>query len=397
MRDEAEELEREGAEETSASTPILEDEEQEEDDAVGPSVESVPEENLLTDTEDEELDALEEELGEEEDTPMPLGEVTEISEIAAKPVGTGLQEDFFVEVLDEEGIPQAPEVPSLGLRKRGLGASGLGTASDEEFLVAADELRVSPAVKSVAPPVQVGPDPPPPGEVADKEDADDSLAAELAEIDFFIDQEMYQEALEACNELLERGIATLQLEERMTRLREKQERKPDHFSQPLFKPGVALTGVPGIKAEGERDFQEVLVEFKEGIRDTVKEGDSHTHYELGKAYVEMGLLDDAISEFALSLIDPGLRGQAMLQLGRCYLAKGNHEKAISNLEEVLRGEGEGLETGTRASGLFYLGEAYQHQRRFAQAFKCYQQVYSINPNFKNVAYKIKEVRQHLGS
>src|SRR3989441_12883743 len=46
----------------------------------------------------------------------------------------------------------------------------------------------------------------------------------------------------------------------------------------------------------ERDFQEMLARFKQGIDENIEEGDFQSHYDLGVAFKEMGLFDEAIAE-----------------------------------------------------------------------------------------------------
>src|SRR6476619_1455066 len=55
---------------------------------------------------------------------------------------------------------------------------------------------------------------------------------------------------------------------------------------------------------GGDDFQysvdAVFSEFKKGLEKVVKPEDADTHYDLGIAYKEMGLLDDAIGEMVVA-------------------------------------------------------------------------------------------------
>ena len=43
----------------------------------------------------------------------------------------------------------------------------------------------------------------------------------------------------------------------------------------------------------EKDFQEMLARFKQGIDENIDEADFQSHYDLGVAFKEMGLLDEA--------------------------------------------------------------------------------------------------------
>ena len=47
--------------------------------------------------------------------------------------------------------------------------------------------------------------------------------------------------------------------------------------------------------------EDVFSQFKRGVAETVKAEDSETHYDLGIAYKEMGLLDDALHEFEVAM------------------------------------------------------------------------------------------------
>ena len=47
----------------------------------------------------------------------------------------------------------------------------------------------------------------------------------------------------------------------------------------------------------EADFAEMLRRFKQGVAENVDAEDHQAHYDLGVAFKEMGLIDEAISEF----------------------------------------------------------------------------------------------------
>jgi len=54
----------------------------------------------------------------------------------------------------------------------------------------------------------------------------------------------------------------------------------------------------------DADFHDMLRKFKQGIAENVEEEDHQSHYDLGVAYKEMGLLDEAIAEFQKALRAP---------------------------------------------------------------------------------------------
>ena len=66
-----------------------------------------------------------------------------------------------------------------------------------------------------------------------------------------------------------------------------------------------LEPAEGHAGEGEQvDVEEVFAKFKAGVRAQVSETDSATHYDLGLAYREMDLIQDAVDEFLLAARDP---------------------------------------------------------------------------------------------
>ena len=54
----------------------------------------------------------------------------------------------------------------------------------------------------------------------------------------------------------------------------------------------------------QREFKEILEQFKRGIEENLETDDYQAHYDLGVAFKEMGLLDEAIAEFQKALRAP---------------------------------------------------------------------------------------------
>ena len=81
--------------------------------------------------------------------------------------------------------------------------------------------------------------------------------------------------------------------------------------------------------ELDSDVLEIFQEFKKGLEGELSDEDSETHYNLGIAYKEMGLIDDAIKEFQTSRNDSKRSMQSSTMLGVCYM-----EKACSLLPSI---------------------------------------------------------------
>ena len=91
----------------------------------------------------------------------------------------------------------------------------------------------------------------------------------------------------------------------------------------------------------QREFHEILEQFKRGIEQNLDSEDYEAHYDLGIAFKEMGLLDEAIAEFQKALRSPEGRLRTSEALGICFYEKGQFAIA----ETVLR---RAVETDWRA-------------------------------------------------
>ena len=77
----------------------------------------------------------------------------------------------------------------------------------------------------------------------------------------------------------------------------------------------------------QREFQEILEQFKRGIEENLDSDDYQAHYDLGVAFKEMGLLDEAIAEFQKALRAPEGRLRTSEALGICFFEKGQYRRS----------------------------------------------------------------------
>ncbi len=136
-------------------------------------------------------------------------------------------------------------------------------------------------------------------------------------------------------------------------------------------------------------FEEVFSKFKEGIKKTVKEEDYQTHYDLGIAYKEMGLYDDAITEFAVASRGPGKEKDCNVMIALCYLEKGDPQRAVLLLEKALSIQGL---TPQEILGIKYdLASAREANGEKQKALKLLQEIEETSPGFRDVKARIKKL------
>src|SRR5207244_5052410 len=85
----------------------------------------------------------------------------------------------------------------------------------------------------------------------------------------------------------------------------------------------------------EQDFQDMLARFKQGIDENIDEADFQSHYDLGVAFQEMGLLDEAIAELQKALRAPEGQLRTSEMLGICFFEKGAYRFGESMLRRGL--------------------------------------------------------------
>ncbi|HEX4633383.1 MAG TPA: tetratricopeptide repeat protein [Gemmatimonadales bacterium] len=137
----------------------------------------------------------------------------------------------------------------------------------------------------------------------------------------------------------------------------------------------------------QQDFQEMLARFKQGIDENIEETDFQSHYDLGVAFKEMGLLDEGIAEFqkALRAHDGKLRTSEAL--GVCFFEKGAFGVAESILRRGLELPAAGEEE--RLGILYWLGRSCEEQGRAAEAKDLYGKVFAVNIRFLDVGERVK--------
>jgi tetratricopeptide (TPR) repeat protein len=137
----------------------------------------------------------------------------------------------------------------------------------------------------------------------------------------------------------------------------------------------------------ERDFQEMLARFKQGIDENIDEGDFQAHYDLGVAFKEMGLFDEAIAELQKALRAPDGKLRSSEALGVCFIDKGAYVVAESILRRALDLPASGDQE--RLGILYWLGRALEELGKRAEARELYGRVFAVDIRFRDVGERSK--------
>lgn len=142
----------------------------------------------------------------------------------------------------------------------------------------------------------------------------------------------------------------------------------------------------------------IFEQFKAGVAAQIHESDAATHYDLGVAYKEMGLVTDSIAEFELASRDPTRECVCRSMIGMIHMEQGNIEQAI---DAFLLGLAAGQKTPEQEVQLTYeIGTAYEFRNNPEQALYYFQLVARIDPSYRDprgsVAERITNLERILG-
>ncbi|HEY6090561.1 MAG TPA: tetratricopeptide repeat protein [Gemmatimonadales bacterium] len=137
----------------------------------------------------------------------------------------------------------------------------------------------------------------------------------------------------------------------------------------------------------EQDFQDMLARFKQGIDENIDETDFQSHYDLGVAFKEMGLLDEAIAELQKALRAPEGKLRTSEMLGVCFFEKGAFGVAESILRRGLDLPASGDQE--RLGVLYWLGRALEQQGKKADARDLYGRVFAVDIRFLDAEQRVK--------
>lgn len=140
----------------------------------------------------------------------------------------------------------------------------------------------------------------------------------------------------------------------------------------------------------DADFTRMLASFKDKVADNLSRDDARAQYDLGAAYREMGLWDEAIAQFQQALrADPRHLGSYEM-MGRCFLEKGEPRIAVRVLERAL---GLSWEIEDDLVGIHYfMGLAHEASGQVENARDCFEKVFALDINFMDVTDRLRELR-----
>ena len=325
------------------------------------------------------------------------------------------------EIVDEEPPPPAPPIARRGVPApaatkpappaAGSRAERAPSPAPPAAAPKATAPKATPA-RSSAPSRRPAPIPPPPAARPSVAAAPD-LTDELEEAEFFLQQGLLGAAQDALRNLLASHPGHPVLEARLAEIEQRAGRGAPAKTAPTV-PAPSETAplassgpdesfdiareladelggdaAPPEEEEFQYSVEDVFAQFKKGVEQVVRPEDSATHYDLGIAYKEMALLDDAVHEFEVALQGADKRRaiDCLSMIGLCRMAKGDHREAIRAFRRALASDALTKEAARAVQ--YELGAAHEAAGEAEVGLWFLQRVAKLDPAFRDVADRIR--------
>jgi tetratricopeptide (TPR) repeat protein len=330
--------------------------------------------------------------------PLPSGDLQE--EGSELPAGRPAQ----------SSSPEAP-LPSYDLEEIGpddVAATGAMPAARRADIGSIDDPFGDGSLPAY--PLEVAPDRPrsgPPRGVPE-------LEAALEEADFFASRGLFDDARTILEEQLARLPNHPLLRDRLSEL-DAQERSVRGGSGTRPSPSAPASedrafdiaeSLRGLEMEGpatvgtaptpigptqQVDVEEVFAQFKAGVAKQIGVDDAQSHYDLGVAYKEMALLDDAMREFETAARDGKRACVCHSMIGMIQLERGDLNEAIESFLRALQAP---VRTKEQEASLSYeIGAAYEAMKLNKQALDYFQRAARLVPSFRDVQDRVRKLQK----
>jgi tetratricopeptide (TPR) repeat protein len=236
--------------------------------------------------------------------------------------------------------------------------------------------------------------------IAPLADGQHDLSADLEEAEFYVQQGLYADAEKLCRAILTYAPDSVACQQKLAEI-----------MPYLGSAAESSSGLQNLAAEIINDDFSDFIDlsdsasavttttaakkvFRTDVDEQIAADDMESHYNLGIAYREMGLLDDAISEFAKGQKDPARFVDCQTLQGLCFSDQGDFVNAEKKFRLAL--DSEHLEENQRLNLGYELGSLYERSEQRADAYSCYLAVFEQDSSYRDVKEKVSALQAEFG-
>jgi tetratricopeptide (TPR) repeat protein len=142
----------------------------------------------------------------------------------------------------------------------------------------------------------------------------------------------------------------------------------------------------------EKNLSDIVSEFKKGVEKSVDKKDYESHFNLGIAFLEQDLFDDAIEEFKLASMESSPSVECYSLISNCYRKKKNFQEALNWLEKALKLSEK--DSNLSLALKYELASCYEELKEMDKAIAIYNEIKNLDSEYRDVAQKIKELSKN---
>ena len=215
---------------------------------------------------------------------------------------------------------------------------------------------------------------------------DSGVSSDLEQVDFFLEQELGDEARSLLDDLPVAAQDHPEVRQRRARLSELENRRAGATQMLPVSAAPSSSGVGAVPG-GHRREKSIT---PRAVVTSAGGADATTLRDLGIAYKEMGLHDAAIAEFAKLVEDPQHEVFALTMMGECYEARGTPAEALMHYKQALNRP---TVKDDEATQLYYqLGRVFHVVGDASEALYFFEKVHRRNPRYADVASLVQGLR-----
>jgi len=235
---------------------------------------------------------------------------------------------------------------------------------------------------------------------------------ELESVDFYIEQGYVDIAIDTLNLLENQFGVHPDVDARRKKLNALTGAPEGSQSAPADSHGLVLDADPLIPLHDDASaagtpakvidpgLAEVFEEYRASAEEeTSSNGDYETHYNLGLAYKEMDLFEEALEEFqlAINLVSPDDGTSRYVQccnlLGHCFMQKGVPQLAVKWLNKGL--DAPKASDEERQALRFELAAAHEQAGDLNRAMDLFTEIYGVNVSYRGVNERLRALQSRM--
>ena len=142
-----------------------------------------------------------------------------------------------------------------------------------------------------------------------------------------------------------------------------------------------------------KSFEEIFQEFQDGVKAQLGAEDYETHYNLGIAYKEMGLFQEAIGEFKSCLQETPRFLDSSYMIAICHKELGEYNQAIEILETAIASPQ--YNDQRHLIMKYELGALLEVIGKKEDALRLYSQIHATDATYRDVSEKVLNLPKEI--